>query len=236
MCLNFEMEPQKFDHVRSFVKRKGHFSDSRKQALDTQWPLFGIEYAPSNTLNFVEIYSRAAPVVLEIGFGMGITTADIAQANSEIDYLGVEVYSAGVASLLKLILEKKLTNVRAMQHDVFEVVRDMLPDDSLTGIHIFFPDPWPKARHHKRRLVQPEFIQMLKPKLKKNGYIHCATDWQAYAEHMLEVFVSAQGFKNESVEPSGYFVRPSNRPLTKFEDRGLKLGHGVWDLIFRRDS
>jgi tRNA (guanine-N7-)-methyltransferase len=137
---------------------------------------------------------------------------------------------------LKLIAEKKLSNIRAMQHDVFEVVRDMLPDDTLSGIHIFFPDPWPKARHHKRRLVQPDFVQMLKPKLKKGGYIHCATDWKAYAEHMLEVLNAAQGYTNESVEPSGYAVRPSNRPLTKFEDRGLKLGHGVWDLIFKRTT
>jgi tRNA (guanine-N7-)-methyltransferase len=228
------MELQKFDHVRSFVKRKGHFSDSRKEALDTQWPIYGIEYDALKTLNLAEVYKRAAPAVLEIGFGMGITTADIALANPDIDYLGVEVYSAGVASLLKLIAEKKLNNIRAMQHDVFEVVRDMLPDDSLNGIHIFFPDPWPKARHHKRRLVQPDFVQMLRPKLKQGGYIHCATDWQAYAEHMLEVLISAPGFANESTEPSGYAVRPSHRPLTKFEDRGLKLGHGVWDLIFRR--
>jgi tRNA (guanine-N7-)-methyltransferase len=230
------MELQKFDHVRSFVKRKGHFSDSRKQALDTQWPIYGIEYDALKTLNFSEVYKRAGPVVLEIGFGMGITTADIAQANLDVDYLGVEVYSAGVASLLKLIAEKKLNNVRAMQHDVFEVVRDMLPDNSLTGIHIYFPDPWPKARHHKRRLVQPDFVQMLRPKLEKGGYIHCATDWQAYAEHMLEVLAAAPGFINDSIEPSGYSPRPSNRPLTKFEDRGLKLGHGVWDLIFRRTA
>jgi tRNA (guanine-N7-)-methyltransferase len=230
------MELQKFDHVRSFVKRKGHFSDSRKQALDTQWPIYGIEYEASKTLNLAEVYKRAAPVILEIGFGMGITTADIAQANPDVDYLGVEVYSAGVASLLKLIAEKKLNNIRAMQHDVFEVVRDMLPDDSLSGIHIFFPDPWPKARHNKRRLVQADFVQMLRPKLKTNGYIHCATDWQAYAEHMLEVFVAAPGFTNESVEASGYSARPMSRPLTKFEDRGLKLGHGVWDLIFRRSA
>jgi tRNA (guanine-N7-)-methyltransferase len=230
------MELQKFDHVRSFVKRKGHFSDSRKEALDTQWPIYGLEYDASKTLNLAEVYKRAAPVVLEIGFGMGITTADIALANPETDYLGVEVYSAGVASLLKLIAEKKLNNVRAMQHDVFEVIRDMLPDDSLNGIHIFFPDPWPKARHHKRRLVQPDFVQMLKPKLKTGAYIHCATDWQAYAEHMLEVLLAAPGFNNQSGEPSGYALRPSNRPLTKFEDRGLKLGHGVWDLIFRRTA
>jgi tRNA (guanine-N7-)-methyltransferase len=230
------MELQKFDHVRSFVKRKGHFSDSRRQALDTQWPIYGLEYEALKTLNLSEVYKRAAPIVLEIGFGMGITTADIAQVNPDIDYLGVEVYSAGVASLLKLIAEKKLNNIRVMQHDVFEVVRDMLPDHSLTGIHIFFPDPWPKARHHKRRLVQPDFVQMLRPKLKVNGYIHCATDWQAYAEHMLEVFVAAPGFSNESADASGYSTRPMNRPLTKFEDRGLKLGHGVWDLIFKRTA
>jgi tRNA (guanine-N7-)-methyltransferase len=228
------MELQKFDHVRSFVKRKGHFSDSRKQALDTQWPISGLEYDPLKKLDFAQIFQRTAPVVLEIGFGMGITTAEIAQRNPNIDYLGVEVYSAGVASLMKLIVEKNLTNVRAMQHDVFEVVRDMLPDESLSGIHIYFPDPWPKARHHKRRLVQADFVQMLRPKLLNEGYIHCATDWQGYAEHMLEVFGAAPGFVNASAEVSGYSARPSDRPLTKFEDRGLKLGHGVWDLIFKR--
>jgi tRNA (guanine-N7-)-methyltransferase len=234
LCFNFEMETQKFDHVRSFVKRKGHFSDSRKEALNQQWPVYGLEYEASTVLDFAQIYDRVAPVVLEIGFGMGITTAEIAQNNLDTDYLGVEVYSAGVASLMKLIGDKKLTNIRAMQHDVFEVARDMLPDDSISAIHIFFPDPWPKARHHKRRLVQPEFVQMLRPKLKKGGYIHCATDWQAYAEHMLEVLVAAEGFANNSDEPGRYCARPNSRPLTKFEDRGLKLGHGVWDLIFRR--
>jgi tRNA (guanine-N7-)-methyltransferase len=228
------METQKFDHVRSFVKRKGHFSDSRKEALNQQWPIYGIEYDASTLLDIAKIYQRRAPLVLEIGFGMGITTAEIAQNNLNTDYLGVEVYSAGVASLMKLIGDKKLTNIRAIQHDVFEVVRDMLPDNSLAAIHIFFPDPWPKARHHKRRLVQPDFMQMLRPKLQIGGHIHCATDWQAYAEHMLEVLSTAKGFANESVDATGYCPRPDKRPLTKFEDRGLKLGHGVWDLIFKR--
>jgi tRNA (guanine-N7-)-methyltransferase len=228
------MQTPKFDHVRSFVKRKGHFSDSRKEALDQQWPIFGLEYAADKALNFAEIFNRTSPVVLEIGFGMGITTAEIAQSNPETDYLGVEVYSAGVASLMKLIGEQKLTNIRAMQHDVFEVIRDMLPDDSLIGIHIYFPDPWPKARHHKRRLVQPAFLEMLKPKLKSRGYIHCATDWQDYAEHMRDVFIAAPGFTNCSIEQSGYSLRPASRPLTKFEARGLNLGHGVWDLMFEK--
>jgi tRNA (guanine-N7-)-methyltransferase len=228
------MQTPKFDHVRSFVKRKGHFSDSRKEALDQQWPIYGLEYDADKTLNFAELFQRTAPVVLEIGFGMGITTAEIALNNPDTDYLGVEVYSAGVASLMKLIGEQKLTNIRAMQHDVFEVIRDMLLDDSLTGIHIYFPDPWPKARHNKRRLVQPDFVQMLKPKLKPQGYIHCATDWHAYAEHMREVLLAAPGFNNCSTEASGYAPRPASRPLTKFEARGLNLGHGVWDLIFQK--
>jgi tRNA (guanine-N7-)-methyltransferase len=232
------MQTTKLDHVRSFVKRKGHFSDSRKEALDQQWPIYGLEYDATKVLDLTSVFRRTAPVVLEIGFGMGITTAEIAAANPDIDYLGVEVYSAGVASLMKLIGEQQLTNVRAMQHDVFEVVRDMLPNDCLTGIHIFFPDPWPKARHNKRRLIQPEFVQMLRPKLKDNGYIHCATDWQAYAEHMSEVLLAAPGFVNTSENSTGratgFAPRPSSRPLTKFENRGLNLGHGVWDLIFKR--
>jgi tRNA (guanine-N7-)-methyltransferase len=236
--LNFAMQnetnSENLQHVRSFVKRKGHFSGSRRAAFDTLWPKFGIEYETSHHLNFTEIFHRTAPVVLEIGFGMGITTAEIAQANPKNDYLGVEVYSAGVASLMKLIGDHEIPNIRAIQHDVFEVVRDMLPDASLDGIHLFFPDPWPKLRHQKRRLLQPAFIQMLHPKLKPGGYLHCATDWEHYAEHMLHVLSEAKNFKNTSELESGFCTRPPEtvRPLTKFENRGIKLGHGVWDLIF----
>jgi tRNA (guanine-N7-)-methyltransferase len=223
-----------FDHVKSFVKRKGHFTASRREALESQWPKFGIEYSPCSPLNFEALFGNANPVVLEIGFGMGITTAEIAQNNPGINYLGVEVYGAGVASLMKLLGEKQLKNVRAIQHDVFDVIRDMMPSNSLSGIHLFFPDPWPKARHHKRRLLQTDFIARLHPALKAGAYLHCATDWENYAQHMLEVLQASDQYSNTSLEPSGYSIKPSYRPLTKFEDRGLKLGHGVWDLIFRK--
>jgi tRNA (guanine-N7-)-methyltransferase len=238
VCFNFAMQnetnSEKLDHVRSFVKRKGHFSGSRRTAFETLWPTFGIEYSPTQKLNFPVLFDRTAPVVLEIGFGMGITTAEIAQANLGTDYLGVEVYAAGVASLMKLIGDNDISNIRAIQHDVFEVVRDMLPDASLEGIHLFFPDPWPKLRHQKRRLLQPAFIQMLHPKLKPGGYLHCATDWEHYAQHMLQVLSADTKYQNTSLLESGYSPRPAEtvRPLTKFENRGLKLGHGVWDLIF----
>ncbi len=220
------------DHVRSFVKRKGHFSDSRRAAMQNAWPQFGIAYDPTSRIDFSAEFRRSAPVVMEIGFGMGITTAAIAERNPEIDYLGIEVYAAGVASLMKLISDRAINNIRAIQHDVFDVVRDMLLDESLSGIHIYFPDPWPKARHHKRRLIQADFIQMLRPKLNRGGYIHCATDWEPYAQQMHEVLSTAEGFRNTVQSP--FAPRPESRPLTKFEDRGLKLGHGVWDLIYRK--
>jgi tRNA (guanine-N7-)-methyltransferase len=223
-----------FDHVKSFVKRKGHFTASRRDALESLWPKFGVEYSALKRLDLQALFGNANPVVLEIGFGMGITTAEIAENNPHINYLGVEVYGAGVASLMKLIGEKQLQNVRAIQHDVFDVIRDMMPHDSLSGIHLFFPDPWPKARHHKRRLLQTDFITRLHPALKAGAYLHCATDWENYAEHMLTVLQASELYANTSKEAPGYSMKPSYRPLTKFEDRGLKLGHGVWDLIFRK--
>jgi tRNA (guanine-N7-)-methyltransferase len=177
------------------------------------------------------VFGRAAPKILEIGFGMGETTAAIAAAHPENDYLALEVHNPGVGSLLKLIGEMGLTNLRIIQHDAVEVLRDMIPEASLDGVHIFFPDPWHKARHHKRRLIQPPFISRLVQKLKPGGYVHAATDWQDYAEQMLEVFSAEPQLQNTANE---YAPRPEYRPLTKFEQRGLRLGHGVWDLVFRR--
>ncbi len=177
------------------------------------------------------VFGRAGPKVLEIGFGMGETTARIAAEHPDIDYLGVEVHPPGVGALLKRIGELKLTNVRIVQHDAQEVVAHMLAQASLDGVHVFFPDPWPKKRHHKRRLIQPPFVRLLASRLKTGGYIHLATDWEPYAQQMLAVLSAEPTLVNTS---AGFAPRPSYRPLTKFEQRGLRLGHGVWDLVFRR--
>ena len=177
------------------------------------------------------VFGRRAPRVLEIGFGMGATTAEIAATRPADDFLGVEVHEPGVGALLKLIGEHTLTNIRIIQHDAVEVLEHMIAPESLDGVHIYFPDPWHKARHHKRRLIQPKFVALLVSRLKPGGYIHLATDWQNYAEQMLEVLSAEPALQNTA---DGYAPRPAYRPVTKFERRGIKLGHGVWDLVFRR--
>ncbi len=217
-------------HIRSFVLRQGRVSNAQQRSLDTLLPRFGIPYAPQ-ALDLEAAFGRSARRILEIGFGMGETTAAIAQAHPEHDYLAVEVHSPGVGSLLKQIGERGLDNVRIIQHDAVEVLEHMIPNDALDGAHIFFPDPWHKARHKKRRLIQPPLVAMLARKLKPGGYLHVATDWQDYAEQVLSV-LSAEPLLQNTV--TGYAPRPSHRPLTKFEQRGLKLGHGVWDMLFER--
>ena len=192
----------------------------------------GIPYAPA-LLDFDRVFGRHAPRIFEIGFGMGETSAAIATAHPENDYLGVEVYTPGVGSLCKQVAEGGIGNVRIIQHDAVEVLRDMIPEASLAGIHIFFPDPWPKARHHKRRLIQPPFVELLASRLQAGGYLHCATDWENYAEQMLAVLSGETALENTT---DGFAPRPDYRPLTKFEQRGLRLGHGVRDVIFRRKS
>jgi tRNA (guanine-N7-)-methyltransferase len=216
-------------HIRSFVLRQGRVSSAQRRHHDEMMPRIGIPYAPS-PLDFDIVFGRHAPRILEIGFGMGETSATIAEAHPENDHLGVEVHTPGVGSLCKLIAEKGLTNLRIIQHDAVEVLRDMIPERSLDGIHIFFPDPWPKARHHKRRLIQPPFVALLASRLKPDGYVHLATDWENYAEQMLEVLSAEPSLRNTA---DGYAPRPAHRPQTKFERRGLRLGHGVWDLVFR---
>lgn len=193
-------------------------------------PTFGAAYATS-MLDFETLFERRAPTILEIGFGMGETTAYIAAQNPETNFLGIEVHSPGVGSLLKEIGEQNLKNVRIIQHDAVEVVSAMIPPASLHGIHVFFPDPWPKTRHHKRRLLQPDFVAQLSNRLEPRGYLHVATDWQDYAEQILEVLTGEPLLENTS---EAYADRPAYRPQTKFEARGLKLGHQVWDLVFRR--
>jgi len=218
------------DHIRSFVLRQGRLSPAQGRNLETGMPLWGLPYRPA-FLDLDAVFGRAAPKVLEIGFGMGETTAAIAAARPDTDYLAIEVHAPGVGSLLKRIGEGGLTNIRIVRHDAMEVVRDMIPAESLVGIHIFFPDPWPKKRHHKRRLVQPEFVALLASRLAPGGYLHCATDWEEYAGRMLAVLAAEPLLENTA---EGYAPRPDYRPLTKFEQRGLNLGHGVWDVVFRR--
>lgn len=217
-------------HIRSFVLRQGRVSVAQQRAIDTLLPRYGIPYSPQ-PLNLRHVFGRSVPVILEIGFGMGDSTAIIAQAHPENDYLTLEVHTPGVGNLLKLIDAEQLRNIRIMQHDAVEVLRDMIGDGTLDGVHIFFPDPWHKARHNKRRLIQTPFIAQLVQKLKPGGYIHVATDWQDYAEQVLAILSAEPQLKNSTRD---YAPRPAYRPLTKFEQRGLNLGHGVWDLIFTR--
>lgn len=216
--------------IRSFVLRAGRMGSGQTRALEELGPRFLLPYQ-NQLIDLTRVFGRDGAKVAEIGFGMGQATAAIAAAHPEIDYLGMEVHVAGVGALLKSIGEQGLANLRIVQHDAVEVFRHMLPDASLDGIHIFFPDPWHKKRHHKRRLIQPAFVALLVEKLKPGGYLHLATDWQDYAIQMLEVLQAEARLANTAED---YAPRPEYRPLTKFEQRGLNLGHGVWDLVFRR--
>ncbi|MEQ1599061.1 MAG: tRNA (guanosine(46)-N7)-methyltransferase TrmB [Methylotenera sp.] len=226
-----ETEDIKYRRIRSFVLRQGRLTKGQERALETVWPQFGIDYT-ENLLDLSQIFHRKdSKKILEIGFGMGESTTKIAQTLPDYDFLAVEVHTPGVGSLLKQIEELALTNIRIIQHDAVEVLQNMLADKSLDGVHIFFPDPWHKKRHHKRRLIQAEFVKLLSSKLKVGAYIHMATDWQEYAEWVLEVLNAEPQLQNTAKD---YAEKPSYRPLTKFENRGIKLGHGVWDLVFTR--
>jgi tRNA (guanine-N7-)-methyltransferase len=216
--------------IRSFVLRAGRISRAQKRALETLLPVYGIPFRPE-PLDLDQVFGRAAARILEIGFGMGETTATIAAEHPETDFIGVEVHPPGIGSLLKEIEARGLTNLRIIPHDAVEVLTHMIPPESLDGLHIFFPDPWPKKRHHKRRLIQPPFVALAADRLKPGGYIHVATDWQPYAEQILAVLSAEPRLENTA---EGYAPRPAWRPTTKFENRGLRLGHGVWDLVFRK--
>lgn len=216
--------------IRSFVLRQGRVSHAQGRARDALMPVYGVEFR-NEFIDFGRLFGRRAPIVLEIGFGMGETTAEIAALHPETDYLGIEVHTPGVGSLLKQIGERGLGNLRIVQHDAVEVLREMIAPDALDGVHIFFPDPWPKKRHHKRRLVQPGLVALLASRLKPGGYLHLATDWQEYAEQMLAVLRAEPGMENTAAD---FAPRPAYRPQTKFEARGLRLGHGVWDMVFRK--
>ena len=262
-----DKSPEKhFDRIRSFVLRAGRTTAGQQRAIEELGPQFLIPYQASN-LNLIEAFNGSDnPKILEIGFGMGETTAKIAALRSEDDFLAIEVHPPGVGALLKLIGENQLTNLRLIRHDAVEVLEQMIAPDSLDGIHIYFADPWHKKRHHKRRLIQAAFVRLLASRLKPGGYLHLATDWHNYAEQMLLVLNAEPALKNTSshlvkietfgvsdvaktdevlnefkptleqlnTQHAGYVERPAYRPVTKFENRGIKLGHGVWDLVYKK--
>ncbi|MEO5658527.1 MAG: tRNA (guanosine(46)-N7)-methyltransferase TrmB [Polaromonas sp.] len=220
--------------IRSFVRRTGRTTVGQAKAFADVGPRFLLPYTEMQ-MDYAAVYARSAPTILEIGFGMGEATAYIAALMREKNFLCCEVHTPGVGALLKRIDEHKLANIRILQHDAVEVIDQMLPLSSLDGVHIFFPDPWHKTKHNKRRLIQAPLIAKLAARLKSGGYLHCATDWQPYAEQMLEVLSAEPLLKNTVAAVSNaYAPKPDYRPLTKFENRGIRLGHGVWDVVFTR--
>lgn len=222
--------PGRHRPIRSFVRREGRLTAGQQRALETLWPRYGIEYA-ENPLDLPAVFGRRAPVTLEIGFGNGESLAEMARAMPERDFLGIEVHRPGVGRLLSRIEDLGLANVRVMCHDAVEVLRHRIPPGSLDTVQIFFPDPWHKKRHHKRRLIQPEFVSLLATRIRPGGTLHLATDWENYARHMLEILNASPAFRNTTED---FAPRPAHRPLTKFEQRGQTRGHGVWDIVFVR--
>lgn len=225
-------DQRKHRRIRSFVLRMGRMTSGQQRAMDELWPRFGIEYSPQ-VLNLDQVFGRRAPRLIEIGFGTGEALFAYAQAHPEFDCLGIEVHRPGAGHLLLQVEGAALSNVRASCHDAVEVLRQQIAAGSIDAVHIFFPDPWHKARHHKRRLIQPAFADLLATVLKPGGVLRLATDWQHYAEHMRAVLDSHTQFINTG-DQSGYVARPDDRPLTRFERRGHRLGHGVWDMAYRR--
>ncbi len=228
----FDENGRPLRRIRSFVRRQGRLTKGQQLALDQYWPEMGVEFQ-QEPLDLERLFGRDAPVVLEIGFGMGASLVTMAQNNPQQNFLGIEVHAPGVGACLGSAKEAGVENLRVMCHDAVEVMEKMIPDNSLRMVQLFFPDPWHKARQNKRRIVQVPFAELVIRKLKLDGVFHMATDWEAYAEHMLEVMSSIDGYKNQS-ETQNYVPRPETRPLTKFEQRGQRLGHGVWDLMFER--
>lgn len=216
--------------VRSFVLRTGRLSDYQRNMMNDNWHTYGLSHQP-HFFDFSQIYGNHNPIILEIGFGMGKSLVEMAEQNPDKNYLGIEVHTPGVGACIAYAVEKNIKNLRVICHDATEILRDCIPDNSLMGLQLFFPDPWHKAKHHKRRIVQPHFIQTVCQKLIMNGFIHMATDWENYAEHMLDVLKNTARLTNQSLTDD-YIPRPKDRPLTKFEQRGHRLGHGVWDLYF----
>lgn len=218
--------------VRSFVRREGRLTEGQKRALETHYAEYGLP-ADLRPLDLAGAFGREAPVILEIGFGNGESLAEMAAAHPERNYLGVEVHRPGIGRLLQLVADQGLTNVRVIGHDAVEVMTHQLPPASLAGIQLYFPDPWPKKRHHKRRLVQPDWVELAASRLQPRGWLHLATDWDDYAEHMLDVMEASPLFEN-TAGARRYAESPGERPRTKFEERGTRKGHAVHDLIYRR--
>lgn len=225
-------ETKAMRQIRSFVRREGRLTPGQQKALDQLWPIFGIE-DEQEALDLNTLFNREAPRVLEIGFGNGASLAQMAKNQPDHDFIGIEVHRPGVGQLLKSIQNDELSNVRVACTDAVALLKNRIKDKSLDRIQIFFPDPWHKKRHHKRRIIQPAFVNVLADKLKHGGHLHLATDWQDYAEQMLEDVSGNERFSNCSHDGS-YIERPDYRPITKFEQRGHRLGHGVWDLLFKR--
>jgi tRNA (guanine-N7-)-methyltransferase len=225
-------KPEFTRKIRSFVRREGRLTTGQQHALDTLWPKYGIDMSDT-ALDLGSIFGNEQPVILEIGFGNGDSLAQMAKGNPGLNYLGIEVHRPGVGHLLYLIEEQDIENLRIMSEDAVEIIRNQIPEQALTGVQLFFPDPWPKKKHHKRRIVQAEFVKLIASRLKPGGFFHMATDWENYAEHMLEVMSAAEDFENSTKE-GDFIPRPDSRPLTKFEQRGQRLGHGVWDLLYIR--
>lgn len=219
--------------VKSFVIRIGRMTGAQKQAYETNWPLHGLR-VEDGALDPRAVFGREAPLVFEIGFGMGQSLIAMAQANPDWDYIGVEVHPPGVGNLLRLGAEAQLTNLKVYKADAKTVLEDCVADNALDRVQIFFPDPWHKTRHHKRRLIQPDFVQDLRAKMKPGGILHLATDWEPYAKHMMSVLSAADGFRN--LCGAGAYAKDHARPPTKFEQRGQRLGHGVWDLLFEKSA
>nr|WP_210247245.1 tRNA (guanosine(46)-N7)-methyltransferase TrmB [Aliikangiella marina] len=220
--------------IRSFVRREGRMTAGQASAFEELMPKYGFEYR-SEALDLKDLFGNDHPVVMEIGFGMGASLAEQAANNPQLNYLGIEVHRPGVGSLLARVREGGQTNIRVVSHDAVEVLEHMIADNALDRVQLFFPDPWHKKRHHKRRIVKSDFVQQLYRKLAQGGIFHMATDWENYAQHMLEVMQAEQGWVNLS-ETNDYVPRPDDRPITKFEKRGERLGHGVWDLMFKADK
>ncbi|REL30377.1 tRNA (guanosine(46)-N7)-methyltransferase TrmB [Thalassotalea euphylliae] len=218
--------------VRSFVKREGRLTKGQAHALDNHWQDMGLDHQ-DGMLDYAQVFGNDNPVVLEIGFGMGKSLVEMAKNAPELNYIGVEVHRPGVGACVGLAVEQEANNLKVYEHDAIEILADCIPDNSLTTVQLFFPDPWHKKKHHKRRIVKPEFVETIRQKLKVGGVFHMATDWENYAECMLEDMQSAPGYENLSAT-NDYVPRPDNRPLTKFENRGQRLGHGVWDIQFKK--
>ncbi len=229
---NIEKGDKTLRRIRSFVKRSGRMTLGQQKAYDNYWPQYGLSLQ-DNELNYVEVFGREAPVILEIGFGMGASLVEMAVAAPEQNFIGIEVHQPGVGKLFHLMDEQGVNNIRAYCDDAVDVINQCIPNDSLARVQVYFPDPWHKKKHNKRRLIQPDFIQLLRVKLKVDGVIHLATDWEHYAEQMMEVMTAAEGFSNQAEEYC-FAEKPAYRPITKFERRGERLGHGVWDIVFQK--